>query len=100
MQAIKNAFFVLLDNFDYVVILLLLFVAIAALCYAVVVILWGGQSETQLRLAKMLGLRRKKQEETDRPKFLDQQQPDTMAAKISRPLHRLATLDDRVSAID
>ena len=95
MQTIKNLFFVFLDNFDYVGILLLLFMAIATLCYALVILFLGGQTEAQIRLAKLLGIRRHSKEETERPKFLDQQQPSTMAAKISRPLHRLATLDDR-----
>jgi tight adherence protein C len=95
MQSIKNAFFVLLDNLDYVGILLLLFVAIGALCYAVMVLLLGGQSETQTHLARLLGIRGKTGEEGVRPRFLNQDKSDTLAARVSRPLHRLATLNDR-----
>ena len=95
MQAIKNAFFVLLDNLEYFGILLLFFVAIAALCYALAVMIFGGQSETQARLAKLLGLGGKGTPASDRPRFLEQQNTETFAAKVSRPLHRLATFDDR-----
>jgi len=95
MQALKNIFFVLLENLDYIGILLLFFVAIFALCYALVVMIFGGQSETQARLSKMLGLGGKPKQEQDRPRFLEQKQSDSLTAKISRPLHRLATLDDR-----
>lgn len=95
MQAIKNAFFVLLENLEYVGILLLLFVAIFALCYALVALIFGGQTETQARLAKMLGIGGKPKSEDERPRFLEKQNADTLTARISRPLHRLATFDDR-----
>jgi tight adherence protein C len=95
MQAFKNALFVLLDNLDYVAILALLFLAVAALAYALLSLLARGESETQVRLAKMLGIRRQDAEETVRPKFLDQEKPVGMAARISRPLHRMAGHEDR-----
>ena len=95
MQALKNAFFVFLENLDYFGVLLLFFVAIFALCYALVAIFFGGQSEVQTRLSKMLGFGGKPKEENDRPRFLEKQNADSLPARISRPLHRLATFDDR-----
>jgi len=95
MQALKNAFFVLLDNLDYIGILLLFFLAIFALCYALVTLAFGGQSELQARLSKMLKIAGKPSQESDRPRFLEKQNSDALSTKISRPLHRLATFDDR-----
>lgn len=95
MQSIKNLFYVLISNLDYFGILFLLFVAIVALAFALMTVLSPGQSPTQQRLARLLGRRiDSSADEAARPKFLEREQPG-VAARISRPLHRLAALEDR-----
>ncbi|TLM69275.1 MAG: type II secretion system F family protein [Deltaproteobacteria bacterium] len=94
MQALKNFFYVLIENLDYFGIFFLIFVAVAALAYATMTLLVHGPSETQVRLKRLLGNRTETPEEAPRPKFLGGEQVG-VAAKISRPLHRLAATEDR-----
>jgi tight adherence protein C len=93
MQTLKNSLFVFFGNLDYFGIFILVFIAIAALAFAVVMLFAGGPSQTQSRLARLIGMR----EETPavaRPKLLEREDGG-MAAKISRPIHRMAVLGDR-----
>lgn len=94
MQALKSIFYILLENVDYFGIFLLIFIAVAALAYAVIALLVRGPSETQTRLSKLLGGRNEPAEETSRPKFLEREEAG-LAAKISKPLHRIAAIEDR-----
>lgn len=94
MQVFKNLFYILLENIDYFSIFLLLFIAVVALAYATITLIFRGPSETQTRLKKLLGGYGENTEETVRPKFLGTEQP-SLAAKISKPLHRLAAMEDR-----
>lgn len=93
MQTIKNSFFVLSDNFDYIGILLLMFVAVGALAFAVVLMIAKGSDQTQTRLARLIGLR-DDASDAKKPKLLERESGG-LAARISRPMHRQAALDDR-----
>lgn len=95
MQTFKSLFYVLLENMNYFGIFLLIFIAVAALAYAVISLLFRSPSETQTRLKKLLGGRSQSEEESARPKFLGGSDQAGMAAKISRPLHRIAAMEDR-----
>lgn len=94
MQAIKNFFFILFDNLDYFGIFMLLFIAVGALAYAIVILVVGGPNEIQNRLSRLLGKRDAAEGADARPKFLEREDPG-LAAKISRPLHGLAFIGDR-----
>lgn len=93
MQAFKNNLFVFFGNLDYFGIFVLLFVAVGALTFAVILFVAKRSDQTQARLAKLVGMRN----ETDlaaKPKLLEREQGG-FAAWISRPMHRRAALDDR-----
>lgn len=93
MQAFKNSLFVLFGNLDYFGIFVLLFVAVGALAFAVIMLIAKGSDQTQARLSKLVGMR----DETDmaaKPKLLEREQGG-FAAWISRPMHRMVALDDR-----
>lgn len=93
MQAFKNSLFVLFGNLDYFGIFVLLFIAVGALAFAVIMLIAKRSDQTQARLAKLVGMR----DETDmaaKPKLLEREQGG-FAAWISRPMHRMVALDDR-----
>ncbi|MHB8709864.1 MAG: type II secretion system F family protein [Desulfuromonadales bacterium] len=93
MQAFKNNLFVLFGNLDYFGIFALLFVAVGALAFAVIMLIAKRSDQTQARLAKLVGMR----DETSmaaKPKLLEREQGG-FAAWISRPMHRMVALDDR-----
>lgn len=93
MQAFKNTIFVLLDNIDYVGILLLLFLAVGALVFAVFFLINQGGDKTRLRLARMIGMR-EDIDEDNKPRLLSRESGG-LAAKISRPMHGQAAVEDR-----
>lgn len=94
MQLLKSYYYALAGSFDYLGILLLIFLAVAAFVFAGILLFSRGQSPTQLRLAKLLRPQQQTAEETERPKFLARES-ETLATKVSRPLHRLAAHGDR-----
>jgi tight adherence protein C len=95
MRALKNAFYVLLDNLDYYAVLILLFIAVFAIIFMLVSALAGPRDETGARLSKLLGKEKpKKKTAEEKPHFLNQEETG-LAGKISRPLHRVSALDDR-----
>jgi len=93
MQSFLNSLFVLLGNLDYFGIFVLIFIAVAALAFAVITVIVNSQNPTQIRLARLLGMRGTATE-TEKPKLLEREDGG-MAAKISRPMHRMAALEDR-----
>ncbi|MCK4507623.1 MAG: type II secretion system F family protein, partial [Desulfuromonadales bacterium] len=94
MQAIKNLYFALLQNADYYGILLLMFMAIFIIILAIAFIIRGSQSNTKERLSKLVGKNEALKPGEKPAKFLSQQQ-DTLAAKISKPLHKLSSIEKR-----
>lgn len=93
MQTFKNSLFVLLENLDYFGIYLLIFVAVVALAFAVITLISGGPNKVQARLSRLVGIRQDS-DDAARPKLLEREQGG-MAERISRPMHRLAALEDR-----
>lgn len=94
MQLLKSFYYSLVGSLDYIFILLSIFLAAVLLIYAGIALFLRGQSPTQLRLARLLRPQVEPVEETERPKFLTRE-AETLASRISRPLHRLAAHDDR-----
>lgn len=93
MQTIKNSLFVIIDNFDYFGVLLLLFLAVGALVLAIFLFITQGTNKTQARLARLLGMG-DETAESSRPKLLERESGG-MAAKISRPIHSQGAIEDR-----
>jgi tight adherence protein C len=93
MQTIKNSLFVLFGNLDYFGIYILLFIAVAALALALITLVLKKPNEIQARLSRLVGIG-DEVTEAAKPKLLEREQGG-MAAKISRPMHRMASFADR-----
>jgi tight adherence protein C len=95
MQAIKSIYYILLENADYYGILALMFLAVFTLILAVAFIIRGRQNDTKERLGKLVGKGEKAKSGDGTQRFLSGQQQDSVAAKLSRPLHKLSSLETR-----
>lgn len=91
MQAIRDLYYALLENAEYYGILLLMFLAVFIVILAIAFIIRGKQSNTKERLGKLVGNVKSGKTTT---KLLAQKQ-DTLAAKISKPLHKLSSIEKR-----
>ena len=93
MQVIRNIYYALLENADYYGIFLLMFLAVFMMVLAIAFLIKGRQSNTQERLGKLVG---KEGASTGSPssKLLGHKD-DTFAARISKPLHRISSIDKR-----
>ena len=93
MQVIRNIYYALLENADYYGIFLLMFLAVFMMVLAIAFLIKGRQSSTQERLGKLVG---KEGASTRSPssKLLGHKD-DTLAARISKPLHRISSIDKR-----
>jgi tight adherence protein C len=94
MQALKNTFYIFIDNIEYFGILVLLFLAVFALIYAVGSLLSNRRSQEEKRLDKLVRAPGAPKTSEDRPRFLSGKQ-DSLATKISKPLHKLSALNER-----
>jgi len=93
MQTIKNTLFVLVENYDYIGILLLLFLSVGALVFAVFFLMTQGGDKTRRRLTRMIGMR-DDVDGNNKPRLLSRESGG-LAAKISRPMHGQAAVEDR-----
>ncbi len=94
MQTIINMFYVLLESAEYYSILLLLFLAIFIMILAIAFIIRGRQSNTKGRLRKLVGKDGASKSGDSPTRFLGQRQ-DTLASRISKPLHKLSSIEKR-----
>ena len=94
MQAIINNYYLLLESADYYGILLLLFLAIFIMILAIAFIIRGRQSNTKGRLRKLVGKDGALKSGDSPTRFLGQRQ-DTLASRISKPLHKLSSIEKR-----
>ncbi len=94
MQTIKNIYYKLLENADYYSILLLMFMAIFIMILAIAFIIRGRQSQAKERLGKLVGNEAEAKANQAPDRLLGQKQ-DTLAARISKPLHKLSSIDKR-----
>lgn len=94
MQDIRNIYYILLENADYYGILALMFLAISSLILAIAFIIRGTRSNTRERLGKLVGNDGALKSGEKPSKFL-RQKHDTLAAKISKPLHKLSSIEKR-----
>jgi len=93
MQAIKNTLFVIIENFDYIGILLLLFFAVGALVFSGFFVLTQSGDKTKKRLQRMIGLNGT-DGDVNKPKLLARE-GGGLAERISRPIHGQASVEDR-----
>jgi len=91
MQEIRNIYYILLENAEYYGILLLMFLAVFIIILAIAFIIRSTRSNTKERLDKLVGNEMPGEKTT---KFLGQKQ-DTLAARISKPLHKLSSIEKR-----
>lgn len=96
MQSIKNLFYVLIDNIDYFGVMILVFLAVLALVFAIVMLLTNRKGETEARLEKLVGKQSQSEDGSERVSFLDKKE-ETLASKVSKPLHKISSLDERTS---
>ena len=94
MQAIKQIYFALLENVDFYGIHILMFLAIFTLVLAIHFIIRARQGATRARLEKLVGTGSVSSAGEPATRFL-QQKKDTFATRISKPLHRLSSIDKR-----
>ena len=91
MQFIKNFYFSLLENADYYGIFLLMFLAVFMMVLAIAFIIIGRKSSTRERLGKLVG----KEAPSSAPSKLMGHKEATIASRISKPLHRISSIDKR-----
>jgi tight adherence protein C len=94
MQAIKNIYFALLENIDYYGILGLMFLAIFTMILAIAFIIRGRQTSTNERLGKFVSKGGEVNSGDNPPSFLFKKQ-ETLATKISKPLHKISSIEKR-----
>lgn len=94
MQKIHNFIYLFIDNIQYFGILILVFLSIAMLLFALGRLLSQGPNETRKRLSKLVGRSKEEPTNTDKPKFIFQESK-TLASKVSKPLHKLSSMDER-----
>jgi len=94
VQAIKEIYYRILENADYYGILALLFVTIFIFVMAVAYLLRNRQASARSRLSKLVKGPVPAKQQSDRDTFLGQKQ-DTLASRISKPIHKLSSLDKR-----
>jgi tight adherence protein C len=94
MQTIRTLYYALLENADYYGILLLMFIAIFIMILAIAFIIKGNQGQTKERLSKLVGKDGSLKSGGMPTKFLGQKQ-DTFAARLSKPLHKLSSIEKR-----
>jgi tight adherence protein C len=94
MQELKNIFYNILENSDYLSILALFFVATVALSLALFFIIRARQAKPTQRIDKLVGKNKPMPSKGSSAKLLAREQP-SLASRISKPLHRLSSLDQR-----
>ena len=94
MQVIKNIFYGLLENANYYGIFLLMFLAVFMMVLAIAFIIKGRQSNTRERLGKLIGSEASNPT-TGAPSRLMGHNDDTIAARLSKPLHKISSINKR-----
>lgn len=94
MQTIKDIFYRLLENADYYGILVLMFLAIFIMILALALLIRTRQESARSRLAKLVSGPQPTKQPEQRQTLLGQKQ-DTLASRISKPLHRLSSIETR-----
>ena len=93
MQAIKNIYYALLENANYYGIFLLMFLAVFMIVLAIAFMIKGRQGNTQKRLGKLVGKEDTSSGST--PSRLLGHNNDSLAARLSKPLHKISSIDKR-----
>lgn len=96
MAFIKNLLYLLVDNFDYFGILILLFFAVMATVLLIAKLLSNRGNQTEARLGKLTGKSAPSVENNEKTSFLGDKE-SSLATKVSKPLHKLSSLDKRSS---
>ena len=96
MQVIINTFYQFLENVDYYGILILMFLAIFILVLAIGFLIRSSQDDAQKRLHKLVKGQKPEPQNAQHQTLLGKKQ-EGIAARISKPLHRIASLDQRTA---
>ena len=95
MQFILNTYYRILENADYYGMLALFFLAIFLFFLAISIFIKNRQDPTKKRLSKLVSDQvPSKRSGTSKQTLLTSKQ-DTLATKISKPLHRLSSIEKR-----
>jgi tight adherence protein C len=94
MQFIKNIHYALLENADYYGIFLLMFLAVFMMVLAIAFIIKGRQSNTRVRLGKLTGSEASRTSGGSPSRLLGHND-DTLAARLSKPLHKISSISKR-----
>lgn len=94
MQAIKSLYFALLENIDYYGIFVLFFIATFTMVLAIAYIIRARQTNTHARLDKLVSKDGEVKSKNRSPSLLFKKQ-ETIATKISKPLHKLSSIEKR-----
>lgn len=95
MQSLKNLFYIFIDNINYLGILVLLFLAVIALVFAVLFLFINAGDKAGSRLGKLIG--KPMDDDGKNPLTFLGKQEGTLAARVSKPIHKLSSLDKRES---
>lgn len=96
MYLLRNVWFIFLENIEYYSILVLLFLGIFSLIFALFFLL-TRRSQPEERLSRLVGKQKKRDaDSTQKDQFIPKES-NTLASKISRPLHKLSSLDERIA---
>ncbi|MDG5467582.1 type II secretion system F family protein [Deltaproteobacteria bacterium IMCC39524] len=94
MQLLKNTYYALLENADYYGIFLLMFLAVFFMILAISLLIRGRQSGTEGRLRKLVGEGTPSKSGKAASRLMGHND-ESLAAKLSKPLHRIASIDKR-----
>ena len=94
MYLLRNTWFVFLENIEYYSILILLFLGIFALIFGLF-FLFTRRSQHEERLSRLVGKQKKRDPESTQKEQFIPKESKTLASKISRPLHKISSLDER-----
>lgn len=94
MLSLKKIFYYLTTNIHYFGILTLLFLAVVAVVLAIAFLIANRGGKTGARLVRLIDKPGSKSEKGAQPSFLNKEEK-TLAVKISKPLHKLSSINDR-----
>jgi len=95
MPIIKSYWFLFLEQIDYYGILILVFLGCFLLIFGGLRLFNQGSSPSSERLSRLLGRSTIKSPEEKKPNQFIGQKQETFASKISMPIQKLTSLDDR-----
>lgn len=94
MQVIKDLYYKFLENADYYGMFILMFLAVFMIVLAIALMIRGKRSGTKERLGKLVG-NKETSKSAGQPSRLLGHDDDTLAARLSKPLHKISSIEKR-----